>query len=335
MINDAIHALRLGKNLSSEETRALFDVIFDGKAKDEQIAELLLALKEKGETSSELKGAVTSMRTHMLSINAPTEAIDIVGTGGDSHGTLNISTAASFVAAGAGVIVAKHGNRAVSSLSGASDVLGELGVNLECDSECLEKALNEIGIAFLFAPNHHPAMRHVAGIRKKLGVRTIFNLLGPLTNPASVTRHLIGVYDPVWMKPMAQTLAGLGSDNAWIVHGADGMDELSTTGSSSVVELKDGKIEEFLINPEKHNLPRAKLDDLKGTDPEGNALELRILLDGKTGPYRDIVLLNAGAALVVAEKAKDLAEGINLAAASIDNGSARHKLEELIEATNA
>ncbi len=335
MINDAIHALRLGKDLSSAETRALFDVIFEGDAQDEKIAELLLALKEKGEAASEIKGAVTSMRNHMISINAPTEAIDIVGTGGDGRGTLNVSTAASFVAAGAGAIVAKHGNRAVSSLSGASDVLSELGVNLECDSECLEKTLNEIGIAFLFAPNHHPAMRHVARVRKKLGVRTIFNLLGPLTNPASVTRHLIGVYDPIWMKPMAKTLAGLGSDNAWIVHGADGMDELSTTGPSSIMKLKDGKIESSSINPKDYNLAHATLDDIKGTDPEGNALELRILLDGKTGPYRDIVLLNAGAALVVAEKAKDLDEGIKLANAAIDNGNARHKLETLIELTNA
>ena len=333
-IDQTIKTISQGQNLCADEARELFDVIFDGSASPEQIAQILLGLRAKGETTAEIQGAVESMRGHMKTISAPPDAMDIVGTGGDGHGTLNISTAASFVVAGAGVPVAKHGNRAASSLSGSSDVLSELGVNLEPAWDILEKALSEIGIVFLFAPRHHPAMRHVAPVRRELGVRTIFNLLGPLTNPAQVKRHLIGVFDSLWARPMAQTLQSLGSESAWITHGADGLDEISITGPSSIVALNNGTISESTLSPEDAALPRATLADIQGGEAKMNAKAIRDLLTGHKNAYRDIVLMNAGAALVVAGKAATLRQGIALAAAAIDSGAAKDKLDKLVKLTN-
>jgi len=326
------------QNLTAEETQHVFDLIFAGEAPPAQIAALLLGLRNKGETVNEILGAVRSMRDNMLPVEAPPDAIDIVGTGGDGHGTLNVSTAATLVVAGCDVPVAKHGNRGASSLSGSSDTLGKLGINLEPGWRVLEKCINELGIVFLFAPRHHPAMRHVAAVRKELGVRTIFNLLGPLTNPANVRRHMIGVYDPAWLLPMAEVLKQLGSERAWFVHGEghgkDGLDEISTVGPTSVIQLKDGVIENFTISPEDVEISRARLEDLKGGDASVNAEAIRRLLAGKRGPYRDIVLMNAAGALVVAGKAADMPEGLRLAAESVDTGAAKEKLEGLIALTN-
>jgi anthranilate phosphoribosyltransferase len=260
--------------------------------------------------------------------------VDIVGTGGDGRNTLNISTAAALVVAGCGVPVAKHGNRAATSASGSSDVLAALGVNLEPPLGLVEQCLHEAGICFLFAPRHHPAMRHVAAIRRKLGVRTIFNLLGPLTNPANVKRHLIGVYEAVRLRPMAETLQKLGSETVWLTHGRDGMDELTTTDASSAVSLSNGVLKEFDIVPEQAGLARARAEQLRGGDAAFNAAALKRLLDGEQGPYRDIVLLNAAAALAVAGKAPDLAKGAVLAAQALDSGAARDKLQKLIAWTN-
>jgi anthranilate phosphoribosyltransferase len=334
----SLSKLTARQNLTAEETQDVFDQIFAGEVPREQMAALLLGLRNKGETVNELLGAVRSMRANMLPMNAPLDAIDVVGTGGDGHGTLNVSTAAAIVVAGCGVPVAKHGNRAASSLSGSSDTLGKLGINLEPGLAVLERCINEIGIVFLYAPRHHPAMRHVAEVRKELGVRTIFNLLGPMTNPANVKRHMIGVYGSAWLHPMAEVLNQLGSKHAWLVHGEglgrDGLDEVSTIGPTTVVELKDGNIEQFTISPEDVNIPRARLDDLKGGDASVNAEAIRRLLAGKHSPYRDIVLMNAAGALVVAGKASSFIQGLHLAAEAIDSGAAKDKLDKLVKITN-
>lgn len=333
MIDAALSKLHAREDLSVEETQDVFNAIFDGKLDAQQIGDLLLALRDKGEALSEIQGAVRSMRSHMLSINAPDGTIDIVGTGGDGHSTYNVSSGAAFVVAGAGVPVAKHGNRAASSVSGSSDVLRALGLNLEPTIDHLEQALNEIGVAFLFAPRHHPAMRHVADVRRKLGTRTIFNLLGPMTNPANVKHHIIGVFDNKWSLPMAEVLQSLGSQAAWITHGADGLDEISTTGPSHVVELNGNAIRSFEVEPQQVGIECATLDDLRGGDADLNAIALRAMLDGKKGAFRDIVVMNAAGALVVAGKATTLAEGVEMAQTSIDSGAARHKLDELIALT--
>jgi anthranilate phosphoribosyltransferase len=333
-LSDTLKRIETGNDLSAEAAQVLFDAIFDGQATPDEIAACLMGLRNKGEALSEIQGAVTSMRAYMKPIAAPADAIDIVGTGGDGHGTLNVSTAAALVVAGAGVPVAKHGNRAASSLSGSSDVLKALGVNLEPPWDVLERAIHEIGIVFLFAPRHHPAMRHVAEVRRKLGVRTIFNLLGPLTNPAQVQYHLIGVFNKAWSGPMAQTLLALGSRAAWITHGADGLDEVTTTGETHVTALKDSVIDDFEISPRDANIPLASLKEIQGGDAEVNAAALRRLLDGEKGPYRNIVLINAAAALIVAGKAKNLTGGVSLAAQSIDTGAALDKLEALVRLTN-
>ncbi|NTU76329.1 MAG: anthranilate phosphoribosyltransferase [Alphaproteobacteria bacterium] len=326
------------ENLTIAETQDVFDQIFDGLMPREQIAALLLSLRNKGETTDEIIGATQSMRAHMLALSAPDDAIDIVGTGGDGHGTLNVSTAAALVVAACGVPVAKHGNRAATSLSGSSDTLGMLGINLTPEWDVLEKCLNDNGIVFLYAPRHHPAMRHVAEVRKELGVRTIFNLLGPLTNPANVKLHMIGVYAPEWLKPMAEVLKTLGSRRAWLAHGEglgrDGLDEISTIGPTRIVELKEGEIGSLNLTPEEFGLPRARLDDLKGGDARVNAEALRKLLKGKQGAYRDIVLMNAAAALVVAGKSSTMADGLKTAATAIDSGAAQGKLEALAHLTS-
>ncbi len=333
-IAQTIKDLEHGRDLSVEETRALFDQIFHGDVSEEHIAELLLALRTKGESVGELQGAVLSMRGNMKAITVPDGAVDIVGTGGDGHGTLNVSTAAALVAAGAGVTVAKHGNRAATSLSGSSDVLTALGVNLQPDWSVLERAGNEIGLVFLFAPNHHPAMKYVAPVRKKLSVRTIFNLLGPMTNPANVKHHVIGVFDYAWTHPMAETLKALGSHTAWITHGHSGLDEISITGETLITELKDCNITETTVTPEAVGLKNAQITDIKGGDAQTNAKAIFVLLEGKKNAYRDIVVMNAAAALFVAGKTNNYKSAITLAEKAIDSGAAKDKLAQLIRITN-
>ena len=332
--SDFLEKIEKGSDLSKAEASLAFDAIFEGSVQADEIGRFLLGLNKKHETADELLGAVISMRSKAITIEAPKDAIDIVGTGGDAHGTLNISTAVSLVVAGLGVPVAKHGNRAASSRSGSSDVLKELGINLEPPLPQLRKCLKEANLCFLFAPRHHPAMRHVGEVRKKLGVRTIFNLLGPLTNPANVRRHLIGVYDLEWLGPMAETLLTLGSESAWLCHGHDGMDEITTTKATDVVEIKTGMIKHFTLTPDAVGLKEASLKDLKGGDAAYNASELKKLLGGQKGSYRDIVVFNASAALIVAGKASDLRKGMALAESSIDKGFAKRTLENVIRLTH-
>jgi len=318
-----------GTPLSAEQAGEAFSLMMAGGVPDAQIAGFLVGLRARGETVDEITGAATAMRAKMKRISAPDGAMDIVGTGGDAKGTHNISTCTAFVVAGAGVPVAKHGNRAVSSRSGAADVLEHLGISMEIATDALERALSDARVGFMFAPAHHAAMRHVAPARKALGVRTIFNVLGPLCNPASVRRMLVGVYAPEMTRPLAEVLGRLGVEHAWVVHGHDGLDELSTTGESVVAELKDGAVHEFTATPEDAGLARARLDDLIGGDATENAAAIRETLAGKSGPLRDIVLLNAAAALVVAGKAGDLRAGVDLAAEAIDSGAAARALESL------
>ena len=323
-----------GQHLSAEQAEQAFDVMMSGNATPSQMGGFLMALRVRGETIEEITGAARTMRAKMLAIEAPAGAIDTCGTGGDATGTYNISTACQFVVAACGVPVAKHGNRALSSKSGAADVLGALGVNIEADMSLVRRALFEVGTCFLMAPRHHSAMRHVGPVRVELGTRTIFNLLGPLSNPARVKRQLLGVFSPDWVEPLAQVLKGLGHERAWVVHGADGMDELSTTGSSLVAELKDGAVSSFEVTPQDAGLPLAKLDDLKGGDAEHNAHALRAMLDGEPGPLRDVVLYSSAAALIVADKVEDLRSGVEMAARAVDSGAARDKLERLVAITN-
>jgi anthranilate phosphoribosyltransferase len=292
-----------------------------------------MALRVRGETVEEITGAARTMRAKALAVEAPPDAIDIVGTGGDGQGSFNISSAAALVAAGCGVTVAKHGNRKASSLTGAADVLEALGVNIGCDMSLVRRAILEVGIGFLMAQRHHSAMRHVAPTRVELGTRTIFNLLGPISNPAGVKRQLVGVFARDWVKPVAEVLGKLGSERAWVVHG-DGFDELTTTGTTEVAELRDSKVTTFEVTPEQAGLPRARRDDLKGGDPGSNAARMVVLLDGRPGPLRDVVVLNAAAALIVAGRAPDLRDGAAQAAKAIDSGAAKRVLERLIAITN-
>jgi len=324
-----------GASLSVDESASAFDVIMSGDATPAQIGGFLMALRVRGETTDEITGAVRTMRAKALKISAPAGAIDIVGTGGDGGGTYNISTAAALVVAGCGVPVAKHGNRALSSKSGAADVLAALGVNLDADMRLIERAMVEAGIGFLMAPRHHSAMRHVAGPRVELGTRTLFNLLGPLSNPAGVKRQFTGAFSRAWIEPMALTLGNLGSEVAWVVHGGDGLDELTTTGVSHVAELRDGRVRCFDVGPEDAGLARVAPDALRGGTPEHNATALRAVLDGAKGPYRDVVLYNAAAGLIVAGKVASLKDGVAIAARSIDGGAARSALDRLVAITNA
>ena len=317
-----------GASLSEAEAEAAFDIIMSGEATPAQIGGLLMAMRVRGETVAELTGAVRAMRAHMTAIAAPPDAIDVCGTGGDSAGTLNISTAVTFVVAGCDVPVAKHGNRALSSRTGGADVLAALGVNVDVPLERLADILRAANCAFLFAPRHHPSMRHAAGPRVELGTRTIFNLLGPLANPARVRRQLTGVFDPQWARPMAETLGRLGSETAWIVHG-QGLDELSVAGENQVVALRDGSVRCFTVTPEQAGLPRAPIGAIRGGDAALNAATLLALLQGATGPYRDTVLLNAAGALIVAGRAGDLREGVGLATRSIASGASLAALETL------
>ena len=322
-----------GEPLSFEESRDAFDIIMSGEATPGQIGGFLMALRVRGETVEEISGAVATMRAKMLPVAAPAGAIDIVGTGGDGSHSLNISTAAAFVIAGAGVPVAKHGNRGLSSQTGAADVLTGLGVKLELEPKAIARCIAEAGIGFMFAPSHHPAMRHVGPTRVELGTRTIFNLLGPLSNPAGVTRQMVGVFSPEWIEPVAGALKALGAERAWVAHG-DGYDEITATGETQVAELRDGEISTFTLTPEQFGLKRHSKDDLRGGDATYNAAALRALLDGAPGAYRDTVLMNAGAGLVVAGKADDLAQGIALAAEAIDSGAARQVLDRLVAVSN-
>ena len=327
-----------GHELSAEDARFAFSHIMEGEATPAQIAAFLMGMRVRGERVTEITAGATVLREKMLRVEAPKGAVDIVGTGGDGAGTYNISTAAALVTAGAGVAVAKHGNRKASSLSGTADALQELGVNLDVAPDVIARSIREAGIGFMFAQAHHPAMRHVGPVRVELGIKTIFNLIGPLSNPAGVTRQIVGVYSRELVRPFAEALRNLGSEKAWIVHGTvpgmGGIDELTTTGISFVAELDQGEIREFEVAPEDVDLPRADIADLKGGDPAHNAQAIRDLLAGAPGPYRNIVLLNAAGALIVAGKASSLEDGVALAAESIDGGAATKVLERLVQQTN-
>ncbi len=323
-----------GKPLGEDDATAAFEIIMSGDATPSQIGGFLMALRTRGETIEELTGAARIMRAKALHIEPPEGAIDVCGTGGDNSGTYNVSTAVALVLAAAGVPVAKHGNRALSSRTGGSDVLGALGVNLDADMALVKKALWDANVCFLFAIRHHSAMRHVGPTRVELGTRTIFNLLGPLSNPAGVKRQLMGVFAPQWVEPLASVLGKLGAERAWVVHGSDGLDEITTTGPTHVAEWKDGKVRTFDITPEEAGLSRAETADLKGGDSETNAEALRGLLSGIASPYRDIVLLNAAAALIVAGKVDSLTDGVVMAAELIDSGAAGKALDRLVAITN-
>jgi len=333
-LKQMIGRVATGQPLTRPEAEEAFDIIMSGNATPAQIGGFLMALRVRGETVDEITGAARVMRAKMLPVEAPAGTIDTCGTGGDGVGTYNVSTAVALVLAACGVPVAKHGNRALSSKSGAADVLGALGVNIDADLRLVAKSLAEAGICFLMAPRHHSAMRHVGPTRVELGTRTIFNLLGPLSNPAKVRRQVIGVFSPDWVEPLAKVLGDLGHEHAWVVHGADGLDELSTTGPSRVAELKDGAVRCFEVAPADAGVPTGRLEDLKGGDAAVNAAALTALLAGEPSAYRDIVVLNAAAALIVADRAGDLMDGARLAAEAIDSGRARGTLARLVAVTN-
>ncbi len=327
--------LAAGRALTRAEAETAFECLFAGEATPAQMGGFLMALRARGEVVDEFAAAASVMRARCNAVRAPQGAMDIVGTGGDGKGTLNISTATAFVVAGAGVVVAKHGNRNLSSRSGAADALTELGINVMVGPEVVERALAQTGIGFMMAPMHHPAMRHVAPVRAELGTRTIFNILGPLTNPAGVTRQLTGAFSPALLRPMAETLLRLGSEKAWLVHGGDGTDELSIAAPSRVVALADGALREFDLHPEEAGLPVHPFEAILGGSPAENAAAFRALLAGAPGAYRDAVLLNAAAALIVADRAASLKEGVALARESLDSGAAQTKIEALAKITQA
>jgi anthranilate phosphoribosyltransferase len=332
-LHDINQKLADGQILSQPEMEQAFIELMEGRASPVQMAAFMIALRVRGETPQDIAAGASIMRQKALTIKAPPAAIDIVGTGGDKTGSWNISTAAALVVAGAGVPVAKHGNKAVSSKSGAADVLSELGIQMDCALEQVQAALEQANICFLMAPRHHSALRHVGPVRVELGMRTIFNLLGPLSNPALVNRALIGVYDARWCRPFAEALDRLGTTHAWIVHGSDGMDELTSTGPSKICQLKDGKIEEFELSPADFGMAEAKPADLRGGSAAENAAALRAVLSGTEGPYRDIVMMNAAAALVATGHAEDLQAGLQKAVASVDGGAAAAALNQLIAIT--
>ena len=324
-----------GASLDEGEAESAFAIIMSGEATPSQIGAFLMALRVRGETVAEITGAVRIMRAKALMLEAPDGAMDIVGTGGDSSGTFNISTAAAIVVAATGQPVAKHGNKALSSKSGAADVLSALGVNLDAPMDVIERCMREAGIGFMMAPRHHGAMRHVGPARVELGTRTIFNLLGPLSNPAGVKRQFTGVFARQWIEPLARVLGNLGCERAWVVHGSDGLDELTTTGPSFVAELRDGAVSTFEVSPEDAGLPKAAPEDLKGGDPDVNAQAMKDMLGGAPGPFRDVVLYNAAASLMVVDKADTLTQGVALAAAAIDGGKAVETLDKLVAVSNS
>jgi anthranilate phosphoribosyltransferase len=324
-----------GASLAREEARSAFDSMLSGEVTAAQGAGFLMALRVRGETSEEIEGAVTALRSRMVTVEAPATAIDIVGTGGDNSGSYNVSTLASIIVAACGVPVAKHGNRAASSRSGAADVLAALGVKVGQDAAGIERCISKAGVGFMFAPAHHASMRHVAPIRTELGTRTIFNLIGPLSNPAGVRRQLLGAYSASWLEPMVSVLRALGSTRVMAVHGSDGLDEITTTGPTQVVELRDGAVTRYTISPTDVGLALAKPEDLKGGDPAENAAALTAVLDGARTAYRNIAVLNAAAALMVADAAGDLATGVARAASVLDSGAAKATLARLVAASNA
>ena len=323
-----------GGALEVAEANRAFDIMMSGDATPAQMGGFLMALRVRGESVSEITGGVMAMRERMTRIEAPADAIDIVGTGGDGTGTLNISTASALVTAACGVPVAKHGNRALSSKTGAADVLAHLGVNLDADFALVREAVWDAGICFMLAPRHHGAMRNVAGARVELGTRTIFNLLGPLSNPASVKRLLIGTFAEQWIRPMAETMRDLGAERVWVVHGGDGSDELTPTAPSHVAALEDGEIREFEISPEDAGLPFHPLEDIRGGAPEENAAAFEALLKGEASAFRDAVLFNVAAALLIADRIRALRDGVAIAAEAIDTGRAKSCLERLVQITN-
>lgn len=324
-----------GTSLAKDEASQAFHIMMSGEATPAQIGGFLLALRVRGETIEEITGAAEVMREKAVPVTAPADAIDTCGTGGDAKGTYNISTCAALVVAGAGVPVAKHGNRSISSKSGSADVLTALGVNLDVPPETVSQCINEAGIGFMFAPAHHSAMKHVGPARAELGTRTIFNLLGPISNPAGTKRQVIGVYSQSWVEPLAHVLKNLGSERVWVVHGSDGLDELTTTGESHVAELKDGEVTAFTISPEDAGLSLAQEADLRGGGANENAQAIRNVLNGMQGSFHDIVLLNAAAALIVAGKADTLKSGCLLAEDAITSSNAKSCLDKLVDITNA
>ena len=324
-----------GAALTEDEATDAFDIIMSGNATPAQIGAFLMALRVRGETVDEITGAVRAMRAKALHIDAPAGAMDIVGTGGDGSGSVNVSTCASFIVAGAGVPVAKHGNRALSSRSGAADVLAALGVRIDLAPEQVSRCVTEAGIGFMFAPAHHPAMKNVGPTRVELATRTIFNLLGPLSNPAGVKRQMVGVFSRQWVQPLAQVLKNLGAESIWVVHGSDGLDEITLTGPTFVTALENGEIRSFEVTPDDAGLPRAGADALKGGNADANAVALSGVLEGRPGAYRDVALLNAAAALVVGGQARDLREGVAIGVKSLDSGAAAERLARLITVSNS
>src|SRR6202041_1972263 len=333
-LKSIIAKVATGATLSRGEAASAFDRMMSGEATPSQLGGLLMALRVRGETVDEITGAVSAVRAKMLRVKAPAGAVDVVGTGGDGSGSVNVSTWSSFIVAGPGVPVAKHGNRALSSRSGAADVLSSLGVKIDIPPEQVGRCITEAGIGFMFAPSHHPAWKNVGPTRVELATRTIFNLLGPLANPADVTRQMVGVFSKQWVLPLAQVLKNLGSESVWVVHGSDGLDEITLTGPTFVAALEGDTIRSFEVSPEDVGLKRVAGEALKGGDAAANAVALKSVLDGMPSPYRDVALLNAAAALVVAGRARDLKEGMTLGTQSIDSGVAAERLKRLIAVSN-
>jgi anthranilate phosphoribosyltransferase len=334
-LKSIIGKVATGATLSREEAASAFDIIMSGEATPSQLGGLLMALRVRGETVDEITGAVLAMRAKMLRVEAPDDAVDVVGTGGDGSGSLNVSTCASFIVAGTGVPVAKHGNRALSSRSGAADVLSSLGVKIDLRPDQVGRCIRETGIGFMFAPAHHPAMKNVGPTRVELATRTILNLLGPLSNPAGVTRQMVGVFSKQWVQPLAQVLKNLGSKSVWVVHGSDGLDEITITGQTFVAALENGNIRTFEVTPEEAGLAQVGGEALKGGDADTNAIALQSVLDGMPSPFRDVALLNAAAALIVAGRASSLKEGVAIGRNSLDSGAAAAKLKHLIAVSNS
>jgi anthranilate phosphoribosyltransferase len=334
-LKSIIGKVATGATLTREESASAFNSMMSGEATPSQMGGLLMALRVRGETVEEITGAVSAMRGKMLRVAAPAEAVDIVGTGGDGSGSVNVSTCAAFIVAGAGVPVAKHGNRALSSRSGAADVLASLGVKIDLRPEQVGRCVREAGIGFMFAPAHHPAMKNVGPTRVELATRTIFNLLGPLSNPAGVKRQMVGVFSRQWVQPLAQVLKNLGAESVWVVHGSDGLDEITVTGPTFVAALEKGEIRTFEVTPEQAGLARCSSDGLKGGDADANAAALQAVLDGRPGPYRDVALLNAAAALMVAGHATTLKQGVEIGQKALDSGASAARLKHLIAVSNS
>jgi anthranilate phosphoribosyltransferase len=334
-LKSIIGKVATGATLTREESASAFDAMMSGEATPSQMGGLLMALRVRGETVEEITGAVSAMRAKMLRVKVPVDAVDIVGTGGDGSGSVNVSTCAAFIVAGAGVPVAKHGNRALSSRSGAADVLSSLGVKIDLRPDQVARCVAEAGIGFMFAPTHHPAMKNVGPTRVELATRTIFNLLGPLSNPAGVKRQMIGVFSRQWVQPLAQVLKNLGAESIWVVHGSDGLDEITLTGPTFVAALESGNVRTFEVTPEEAGLARCGGEALRGGDAEANAVALQSVLDGMPSPFRDVALLNAAAALIVTGHAKTLREGVGIGQKSLDGGAAAGRLKRLIAVSNS